>query len=519
MDRIERLAAARLIDWRFLLPTPHLGRVGLVGAFDEETEAAVAAGALEVHRGRPARDPGEERWDVALLDFASVSSRATIEEVATWLRPGGWLLADLGRRSRVGGALRAAERALTRARMDLVARHWYLPDRRSALRIVSLDDAQAVRVILERHSERLRRRAALGGARALVRAGLPADLLGGSIGIMAHRPGGPSTGGWPSLEPLTAMLAGELGYPRPSWALLTPRFSASAHVVLLLIDDGEARHVAKLARLTGDDGPTHEGRLLLSLAAAGMPSGGAPTVVASTEIAGHAALVESALAGRPLDRARVRRDPRRWIGAASRWVERLPRLTGDVADLESLVRRPLNAVSSAIPSTGAHASLVARTARAVQALDGIALPAVVEHGDLSHPNVLVRDDGELGVLDWERARPDGLILNDLCFFLGYVALATAGEGVNPMDGFDRVLAEGSWGAVQALRAEADRYRVDRDLLPSLVIACWLRAFAGHLGEAPGASGSGWSGSGSASRYYRMWEGAVDRQEQLRNRLV
>ncbi|HEY6608744.1 MAG TPA: phosphotransferase, partial [Candidatus Limnocylindria bacterium] len=158
--------------------------------------------------------------------------------------------------------------------------------------------------------------------------------------------------------------------------------------------------------------------------------------------------------------------------------------------------------------------LVGRTREALGPLERQAPPAVFEHGDLSHPNLVVRDEGGLGVLDWELARPDGLPLHDLCFFLGYVALATVGEEGDPFEGLVRVLGHPTWGAAAALHSEAARLGIDREAIPGLVIACWARAFAGLADRLAGGAAGGVDGQLSRSRYHRLWEGAVDRQGQL-----
>jgi hypothetical protein len=513
-DRLRRLDAARHLDWRFLLPTPELGRVALVGATDPEVAAALSTVAIDVRHGSVAELGGQGAWDLVLSDGADV--RAAFE----LLRPGGWLLLHLPSRARWRRTSKEAMRVLVAAGAERIERHWYLPDRRRALRIASLDDRDAVRATMSRHGGRVTRRATVAAARGLVGAGVPADRLGGEAGLLARRPGGMPLSGWPSLEPLAATLATELGMQTPSWILLTPRFPASAHVVLLLLVGGNVRLVAKIARLAGDEGPRHEGRILEALAEAGIPAGAAPRFVVASEVAGHAVLVEEALQGRPLDRRLVRTDPARWIGAAVAWLANLPRGTpGTSANLDELVREPLERVRDARPDDRDLGTLVERTLAALAPLESPALPAVFEHGDLSHPNLLVRHDGGLGVLDWELARRDGLPLHDLCFYLEYVARATGGEAGDPFDRLERVLAHPTWGAVAALRSEAARLGLDRARLPALIAVCWARAFArqAELGSLHRLDTI--TGEPRSSRYYRLWEGAVDREAQLRDLLL
>ena len=390
-DRSHRLEVARHIDWRFLLPTPELGRVAMVGSTDAAMNEAVAEAATHIGHGGPAELGSQGSWDVVVSDGSD--SRGAFE----LLRPGGWLVVIPPPEGRWRRASESATRALAAAGAERIDRHWYLPDRRHALRVVSLDDRDAVRATLSRHGGNVARRLTLATARGLVGAGVHADLLGGETGLLARRPGGQPVSGWPSLEPLAAKLAAELDSPVASWILLTPRFPASAHVVLLLLVHGSVRLVAKVARLAGEDGPRHEGRILQALANAGLPPGAAPRVMAGVEIAGHAVLVEQALHGRPLDRRLVGTDPARWIGAAVRWLSSMPRGASVVpANLDDLVHAPLDLVRAARPGEEELAALVHRTREALAPLERGGLPAAFEHGDLSHPNLLVRADGAGG---------------------------------------------------------------------------------------------------------------------------
>ena len=452
--------------------------------------------------------PGTWSWPEGLSSGATPSLPAALELV----RPGGWLLVNLPRGARVRGASRKAVAALGSVGVERVERCWFVPDRRVALRIAPLGDDEAIRSMLARHGGRPTRRATAAAARGLVGAGVPADLLGGEVSILARRSGGEPVSGWPSLEPLATLVAAELGTPAPSWILLTPRFAASAHVVILLLKDGNVRLVAKIARVAGHEGPRHEARVLAALAEAGMPRAAAPRVVATADLAGHGAVLEEALEGRPLDRRLLRSDPGRWIGSVVKWLEDLPPAPRDaVASMNELVRAPLERLRLTWPQDRDLAALVARTLGIHESLEHQPLPAVFEHGDLSHPNLLVRADGGLGVLDWELARPDGVPLHDLSFFLGYVALAAFGEQDDPYAGLERVLADPTWGAVPALRAEAARLGIDRAAIPALIVTCWARALAGLVERASAGAGSG---PPTSSRYYRMWAGAVDRTAQL-----
>ena len=58
------------------------------------------------------------------------------------------------------------------------------------------------------------------------------------------------------------------------------------------------------------------------------------------------------------------------------------------------------------------------------------LPGAFEHRDCSPWNLLVTDRGELAVLDWESAKPDGLPALDLFYFLAYLGFFLDGAMQN-----------------------------------------------------------------------------------------
>jgi aminoglycoside phosphotransferase (APT) family kinase protein len=104
------------------------------------------------------------------------------------------------------------------------------------------------------------------------------------------------------------------------------------------------------------------------------------------------------------------------------------------------------------------------------------IPPVFEHGDLSHPNLLLLRDGRLGVLDWELARPRGLPVHDLAFFLGSVALARArgSSRAEEVAAFEAAfLGRDAW-ARRVLERHAATLDIPRALLAPLVLACWAR---------------------------------------------
>jgi aminoglycoside phosphotransferase (APT) family kinase protein len=125
------------------------------------------------------------------------------------------------------------------------------------------------------------------------------------------------------------------------------------------------------------------------------------------------------------------------------------------------------------------AALVERTARIVEPLGRANVPRVLEHGDPAHPNLLVRDDGSVAAVDWERGEADGLPLHDLTIALAYVAAAVrdAREATIQAAAFrDAMTGADPWAAA-ALDGEARRIGVDPALRPALVVAAFARSVA------------------------------------------
>jgi hypothetical protein len=154
---------------------------------------------------------------------------------------------------------------------------------------------------------------------------------------------------------------------------------------------------------------------------------------------------------------------------------------------------------------------------------------VIEHGDLSHPNLLVLDEGpppRIGVVDWELGEPHGLPLLDLLFFLGYVAFAER-RLRTPSEHADAIEAAfcgpTAWAATAAALA-AEEAGIDRALLGPLLVATWTRALARLLGRLDGDPDQRPDEDADAvaagrrlrdHRYHAIWRRVVDRAPDVR----
>jgi aminoglycoside phosphotransferase len=231
--------------------------------------------------------------------------------------------------------------------------------------------------------------------------------------------------------------------------------------------------VAKTPRVAYDGGRlAHEAAMLEAAErATAQGAAAAPVLLAFDGSSRWPLLLETALPGRPISPAAVRRDPRKTIGRVADALGTLAETTARLAPpgwYDSLIEQPLTALADGGPA--AAAELAETTLAALEPLRGARLPLVLEHGDVSHPNLLLLPDGRVGLLDWERAREGGLPVGDLLFFLGYAARARRQERDEAFRG-----ARG-W-ATDHLVEYADRIGVRRDQLPLLMLAASARTAA------------------------------------------
>ncbi|MFP3462269.1 aminoglycoside phosphotransferase family protein [Arthrobacter globiformis] len=267
--------------------------------------------------------------------------------------------------------------------------------------------------------------------------------------------------------------------------LLTPQFVTSRHVVALVFarDARQPVLVVKIPRRPGDNGGVRREadvlRQLRSAGGGGMP--GIPEVVGLLDVGPHCVLVETALAGAQLDPRQVAGDLAGAVEAGTSFLSQLPRtLPADSNKewYERKIRRPLHGLSRMLPGDGEVGSLVERTHKVLAPLRSVQLPAVVEHGDLSHPNLFLPDSGQLQVVDWERASSDGVPGHDLVFYLQYLSesFEHAFTRSNQLKAFDKAFGPAGWGR-EPLREHLQMRGVDQDLIPLLIIATWARSAA------------------------------------------
>ncbi len=303
-------------------------------------------------------------------------------------------------------------------------------------------------------------------------------------------------------------------------SFLTPRFTTSRHVVVLVSAPGQAHPVLaiKIPRRPGDDsGVLHEAEVLGQVArlAPGLASA-VPRVLGVLPVGAHRILVETVLAGEDLNPRRVQADLDRAVRAGLDVLTGLP-VTAEAAANQGWFHRcvtgPLAALAAAVPDDVRMRTLVARTAQALAPLRTAALPAVLEHGDVGHPNLLLRSDGRLGVIDWERATVLGVPGCDLVFYLQYLAESVDSAYERPAQkaAFDRAFTGPDAWAADLLRTELAGRGVDPALAPLLVVLAFARA-ASTLTDRLGPAGDPAEllAALATDRDVALWEHTLDR---------
>src|SRR4051794_25224992 len=178
--------------------------------------------------------------------------------------------------------------------------------------------------------------------------------------------------------------------------LVTPRFPTSRHVVALILAgrDPRPRAVAKIPRRHLDDaGVLTEADILGRLEnLAGGPLPGVPRLLGTVDADGRTMLVETAVDGAALDPALVARDVDGAVAAGGTFVAGLPLVLSADENPDwyaQTIAEPLAELATLVPLDGQTESWCARTHQVLAPLREAPVPAVLEHGDLSHPNIFL----------------------------------------------------------------------------------------------------------------------------------
>lgn len=433
------------------------------------------------------------------------------------------------RRCGVGGAIlvetrgtqrsvRGLERRLSRLGFTDITPYWHWPSFDRCTHIIPAASPAAVRYALSRvgstRLERLRARL----LRALSRTGIQ-EWTRRDTTIVARRPGGDASivhtyltdARWNEWSPGSAA-------PR-SFVMLTPRFRSSSRVILLLLG-GDAQEPALVVKLSRQQDPcvaTEREAERMAAVHALRPAGFStiPRPVATDRVRGREVLIERAMPGRAMDRSVVRRNATRCCEAILEWlldVQLASRSPRSRTEVQRLLEDDLRELERLVPR---EEDLIRATRDLVRPLYEIDLVSVLEHGDLSHPNLLVDSHGRLSVLDWESVTLRGLPLADLVFAIAYVARAIGRvrSSADTVRAVERALVrETGWGRPY-LRRYAEALGLPDPSVRPLFVASWVRQVAGWARRARSAE----TGADSRTRSLRedwrvdVWRHVVEQE--------
>jgi hypothetical protein len=470
----------RLVDWRFLLPSPRPRRVLCC------TGGALAEAVAEI-AGELVTDARDGDCDLAV---AEAPDAATLREIRAALVPGGTCYtewpASAGQAPRVKAALRAAgfETITCYRRWPRSARlpaYWIPLDAPGA-------DA-FVRARARLRGGRVRRLGteAVGRGRDALR-----GRVGGSLHVIATAPGGGSAPGllsmlqteWPAWglgdrpDRLSLLLA--TGGPRSVSKVVLLAFAEPEDAPVVAIKAPRVPEAAEGVRREADvlehlDSRATAG-VLGSLGSRG--TAGVPRLLFRRERDGVPMIVETALAGRPLEGLIDAGNFAAWAERATDWLAGLGRgssLQSAAHWREAIVEPALQRFERAFGGVADPGLLRAGAAIARRVGD---LPSVPEQRDFGPWNVLVGSDGGLVVLDWESGEAEGLPALDLLYFLSYSAFSAdrARSREQRVAAFVRSL-DGSSATGMVRRSSLERYArimgLDPASLAPLRALVWL----------------------------------------------
>lgn len=311
----------------------------------------------------------------------------------------------------------------------------------------------------------------------------------------------------------------------------TPRFQASAHLIFFVLTARNSKPtlVVKVPRLPGDTGrldrEAENLRAVHAVRAGGFDS--IPKVMGYEDYLGNRLLAETAICFPTMRPSVVRSQSEACVEALFKWLLDLHMASARPNSenenwFQRLAQQPLIELENWLPVTSHEKSLFDRTRERCAPLADSAFPFVIEHGDLSSPNILMNEQNQIGVVDWELAEPAGLPVVDLIFFLTYVAFSkkNARKTAEYVSAFTNAFFGKKAWAVPHLLLYCDAMQISPTALRPLFLLCWARYVAGLVQrlkqhENPdlklSADQVNWLRS---NRFYILWKYAIDNLNEL-----
>ena len=299
---------------------------------------------------------------------------------------------------------------------------------------------------------------------------------------------------------------------------LTPRFPASRHVVFLLMAGNQTDPVmvAKVPRLPElSDSIEREVRNLRAIQAL-RPQGydSIPRVLAFEPFRGYPVLIETALPGPLLAPDIVRRAPDQYTSAVIDWLIDLHQVSTSTGDwYAQIAEKPLHFLEQHLDD--AEAPVLKQLRQILAPLQSATLPLVLEHGDLSHPNLILMKSGGIGVVDRELSETHGMVALDMYFFLTYVAfsLANANDSGDYLTPFRETFFRPHTWATAHIQRYQERLQLPTRLMQPLFVLCWT-SYLGNLQMRLSVDESAPVEANTLiqlreNRYYALWRYAID----------
>lgn len=306
--------------------------------------------------------------------------------------------------------------------------------------------------------------------------------------------------------------------------ILTPRFRASNHLIGLVMPKDKANPilVVKIPRQVEAYGLAQEAYNLSKIQKCqqdGFPS--IPRLLVYEPFLDRSILVETALIGHPMDPALIRKELKACCDRTVAWLINLHQSTqipnqNDQDWYARLVEQPIDYFEEFFPLLPEEVKLLNNTRRIVKQLQGTDIPLVFEHGDLSHPNLLLSNDNQLGVLDWETAKVNGLPYCDLLFFLNYAATSynRAKSLSDYVSAFKKTFYESKSWLSPYLKLYSEELSISSELASFFFVLCWARYSINLLermtGEQPNQiideTTANWLRS---NRFFALWQYSVN----------